>query len=80
MAGGRPRVPHVAQEQVGAGKPWEWWGGGRAAPLSPGPPQGGVQGKASRPRVSSSPARTNVSSGEADGPGRSPELLTCHQP
>ena len=27
MAGGRPRVPHVAQEQVGAGKPWESWGG-----------------------------------------------------
>lgn len=55
-------------------------GEGRAAPLSPVPPQGRGQGKASRPRVSSSPARTNVGSGVADGPGRSPKLLTCHQP
>ena len=33
VAGGRPRVPHIAQEQVGAGKPWESWGGGARLPL-----------------------------------------------
>lgn len=72
---GPPRRPGAG----GGWKPWEFQGIG--LPSVSRASTGGVgQDKASRPQVSSSPTRTNVGSGEADGPGRSPKLLTCHQP
>ena len=72
---GPPRRPGAG----GGWKPWEFQGVG--LPSVSRASTGGVgQDKASRPQVSSSPTRTNVGSGEADGPGRSPKLLTCHQP
>lgn len=69
LARGCPRAPRIAQEQVGAGNPGSH--GGQGFPSVSQASTGRGQDEASRPWMSSSPARTSVGSGEADGLGRS---------